>query len=92
MDYKDADGESHLYISHHHFPVLSARSQNKLNELATQIEQDPQLLKKRILDRAGNTIAICLLGMEEQVNFHTRQKFISLWTTDFAEDAFESMT
>jgi hypothetical protein len=37
-----------------------------------------------------NVVSICMLGSEDQVNIHTKQKFISLWTAELPEDAFNS--
>ncbi len=86
--YLDADNQTHPYISYHPFPVLAARQQSKFNELARTIEIDQTLLKKVLKDKNGNTVSICLLGNEDQVNTYTRQKFISLWTAELQEDIF----
>jgi hypothetical protein len=88
VNYIDADHQKHPYISCHPFPILAARPQSKLTELMYQVERDPNLLINSVKDSGGNAVAICLLGTEEQVNAYTRQKFISLWTSDLPEDAF----
>jgi hypothetical protein len=88
VNYVDADHQKHPYISCHPFPILAARPQSKFTELMYQIERDSNLLINAVKDSSGNGVAICLLGTEEQVNAYTRQKFISLWTSDLPEDAF----
>lgn len=86
--YTDADGQKHSYISYHPFPILAARHQAKFNDLVKEIEKDQDLLVKLVRDKEGNTVSVCILGLEDQVNAHTRQKFISLWTAELPEDAF----
>ena len=85
--YTDADNQQHPYISYHPFPVLAVRQQSKFKALAMAIEADQSLLKKVLRDKDGNVMSVCMLGAEEQVNAHTRQKFISLWTAELPEDA-----
>ncbi|MGC1879348.1 MAG: DUF2000 family protein [Rhabdochlamydiaceae bacterium] len=85
--YTDANDQQHPYISYHPFPVLAARQQSKFNALAMAIEADQSLLKKILRDKDGNVVSVCMLGDEDQVNAHTRQKFISLWTAELPEDA-----
>lgn len=86
--YTDADDQKHPYISYNPFPILAARHQNKFNELTKAIEADENLLMSVIRDKEKNTVSVCILGTEDQVNAHTRQKFISLWTAELPEDAF----
>ncbi|HSX03621.1 MAG TPA: DUF2000 family protein [Rhabdochlamydiaceae bacterium] len=86
--YVDADNQEHPYISYHPFPILAARQQSKFNELAVLVERDQNIERKVLRDVSGNTIAMCILGTEDQVNAHTRQKFISLWTAGLSEDGF----
>ncbi len=87
LAYCDGDGEMHSCISYHPFPILSARPQSKLQELASRIESDPKIRKSAMRNRDGNTLAVCLFGEEEAVNVHSRQKFISLWTAEPVEKA-----
>jgi len=82
LPYCDGDGELHSCISYHSFPILSARPQSKLQELATQVKTDPKIRKTVIRDQEGKSLGVCLFGDEEAVNVHTRQKFISLWTAE----------
>jgi hypothetical protein len=82
LSYCDKDGQPHSCISYHSFPILSARPQSKLQELAAQIEMDPKVKKAIIHSPEGKVLGICLLGEEEAVNIHTRQKFISFWTAE----------
>lgn len=88
--YSDADQQEHPYISSHPFPILAARQQNKFNELAKIVEKDSNLLVGIVKDRDENVVSICMLGNEDQVNIHTKQKFISLWTAELHEEAFNS--
>jgi|GEM_PF-1413120 len=83
LPYRDGDGELHSCISYHPFPILSARPQSKLQELANEVEKDPNIRKTVIRCQEGNALGVCLFGDEEAVNLHTRQKFISLWTAEF---------
>lgn len=85
--YIDADDQNHPYISYHPFPVLATRQQSKFNDLARAIEKDESLLQKILKDKDGNTVSICILGTEDRVNAHTRQKFISFWTAELPEGA-----
>lgn len=83
--YCDGDGEPHSCISYHPFPILSARPQSKLQELASQVEADPKITKKTVIrGKEENALGVCLFGDEEAVNVRTRQKFISLWTAELA--------
>ncbi len=82
LPYRDGDGELHSCISYHPFPILSARPQSKLQELAKQVEADPKIKKTVIPSQEGSALGVCLFGDEEAVNAHTRQKFISLWTAE----------
>ena len=86
--YLDADNQIHPYISYHPFPVLAARQQSKFNELAKTIEIEETLLKKIVKEKNGNTVSICLLGIEDEVNTYTRQKFISLWSKELDKEIF----
>lgn len=86
--YSDADQQEHPYISYHPFPILAARQQNKFNELAKTIEKDNNLLVGVVKDSNENMVSMCMLGSEDQVNIHTKQKFISLWTAELPEGAF----
>lgn len=86
--YSDADQQMHPYISYHPFPILAARQQNKLNELAKIIEKDNSLVVGVVKDRDENVVSICMLGNEDQVNIYTKQKFISLWKAELPEEAF----
>lgn len=86
--FTDGDQQKHPYISYHSFPILAARQQNKLNELTKIIEQDKNLLVNSVKDKDENVVSVCMLGNEEQVNTHTKQKFISLWTAELPENAF----
>lgn len=88
--YTDATQQQHPYISYHPFPILAARQQNKFKELAKIIETDRSLLVKVVRDKEENVVSVCMLGDEDQVNAHTRQKFISLWTAELLEDAFST--
>jgi hypothetical protein len=87
--YTDADQQAHPYISYHPFPILAARQQSKFNELAKIVERDDGLLVKVVKDKDENVVSICMLGNEDQVNIHTKQKFISLWKAELPEDAFD---
>lgn len=87
LPYCDGDGELHSCISYHPFPILSARPQSKLQELASQVETDPKIRKIVIRGQADNPLGVCLFGVEEAVNTHTRQKFISLWTAELGKEA-----
>lgn len=89
--YIDADQQRHPYISYHSFPILAAKHQNNFNGLADIIQNDQNVLKKIIKDNEGNVIAICMLGTEDQINTHSRQRYISLWSTELPEDAFVSV-
>lgn len=86
--YIDADEQKHPYISYHSFPILAAKQQNKFNELAESIQKDKNVLMKTVRDKDGNVIAICMLGTEDQISTHSRQRFISLWATELPEGSF----
>lgn len=73
ISYIDASDMAHTNISYHAIPIVTARNQNKLDDIAHAIKQDNKIISSIIHDDFGKIIMVGVFGDTKSVDLYTKQ-------------------
>lgn len=71
--YIDANNIRHTNISYHAIPIVTAKNQNKLDDIAHAIKQDNKIISSIIQDDSGKIIMVAVFGDTDNVDIYTKQ-------------------
>lgn len=92
ITYVDGSGEHHPYISYHALPILAAKKSGKFAQMVQQMEQDSTVDTAVAYKADGNPMALCAIGLQQDIDRYSYQRFISLWNYELPQDSFNQDT